>query len=85
MRKTRKIFLLVGISMVLLASIPTAYAHCPLCTTAVGVGVAVARFYGVSDLATGAWVGAFITSTALWFSKIIRKRFKFQHFTISAL
>ncbi len=64
---------------VLLASlslIPSAKAHCPLCTAAVGTGLIAARFYGVNDIVSGLWIGAFIISTALWADKVLRKRGK---------
>jgi hypothetical protein len=67
--------------------IPAVYAHCPLCTAAVGTGVAVTRFYGIDDAIVGVWIGAFIISTALWFSKVLKKRYKipFQDFLLIIL
>ena len=57
----------------------SARAHCPLCTAAAGAGLAAARFYGVDDMVVGLWFGAFILSTALWFSRSIKKNIvKFQ-------
>lgn len=53
----------------------TAFAHCPLCTAAVGAGVAVSRFYGVDDTIVGVWIGAFVVSTALWFGKAFKKEY----------
>ena len=57
-----------------IAGIPAALAHCPLCTAAVGVGVAISRFYGVDDTIVGVWIGAFILSTALWFDRALKKK-----------
>ena len=65
-----KIFLIGFLSSLI---IPSAYAHCPVCTAAVGTGVIVTRFYGVDDLIVGLWIGAFIASTALWFGKKIKE------------
>lgn len=56
----------------------TVTAHCPLCSAAIGTGVAVAKFYGVDDAIVGIWVGAFIISTALWFDRILKTRFPAQ-------
>ena len=53
-----------------------AYAHCPLCTAAVGTGLLVTRLYGVDDTVVGVWIGAFIVSTALWFGRLIERRYR---------
>jgi|Deesub1362B_J571_1020462.scaffolds.fasta_scaffold00026_30 uncharacterized protein YacL len=52
------------------------YAHCPLCTAAVGTGLLVTRLYGVDDTVVGVWIGAFIVSTALWFGRLIERRYR---------
>jgi uncharacterized membrane protein len=41
------------------------YAVCPVCTIAVGAGLGLSRFLGIDDLATGVWVGGFLTSLSL--------------------
>ncbi|KXB07010.1 hypothetical protein AKJ51_02220 [candidate division MSBL1 archaeon SCGC-AAA382A20] len=51
-----------------------ALAHCPVCTLAVGTGVAAARFYGVDSTIIGVWLGAFIISTGLWLTNLLRSR-----------
>ncbi|MBI4155335.1 hypothetical protein HY498_04585 [Candidatus Woesearchaeota archaeon] len=66
-----KKFLLFFISLI---SIPSVYAHCPLCTAATGAAVAVARFYGINDAIVGLFIGAFAISTGLWISNILKKR-----------
>ena len=64
----------------------TAHAHCPLCTAAVGGGVAVTRFYGLDDIVMGIWVGAFVVSTALWMNKKIKRDYlPFQDLFISSI
>ena len=60
-----------------------AKAHCPLCTAAAGAGVAITRFYGISDLVVGVWFGAFIISTALWANKALPKKIPFQEQIVS--
>ncbi|MEW6295240.1 MAG: hypothetical protein AB1467_02995 [Candidatus Diapherotrites archaeon] len=74
-------------SLVLLLSIASfASAHCPLCTGAAAGAVAAARFYGVDDAIVGVWLGAFIISTALWFDRILKKRYiPMQTFSIIIL
>ena len=53
-----------------------AFAHCPLCTAAVGTGLLVTRLYGVDDTVVGVWIGAFVVSTALWFGKLIERKYR---------
>lgn len=59
------------------ASAAPASAHCPLCTGATVVGIAIAERYGIDSAITGIWVGAFVISTALWFGRIIKKKYDF--------
>ncbi len=58
----------------LLASLPAAMAHCPLCTAATGAAVGVARFYGVDDAVMGVLIGGFVVSSALWFNNVCKRR-----------
>jgi len=41
---------------------------------AVGVGVSLSRWLGISDLITGLWLGAFLLSLALWAIDWLGKR-----------
>ena len=64
------------------------FAHCPLCVAATGSAIAVARFYGVPDLITGTFVGAFIISIGSWVSRILKNRkhyIPFQQVIITTL
>ena len=66
------------------------FAHCPLCVAATGSAVAIARFYGVPDLITGSFIGAFILSIASWINRVLIKRnrgksyFPFQSIVLAA-
>jgi hypothetical protein len=71
----KKLNMLAIAALMSLVLVPAVYAHCPLCTAAVGGGVAVTRFYGVDDAIVGVWIGAFIASTALWFNRVLKKKF----------
>ena len=51
-----------------------AEAVCPVCTVAVGAGVGLSRWLGISDLITGLWLGAFLLSLALWAVDWLGKR-----------
>ncbi len=63
-----------------LAFTPSTYAHCPLCTAAVGVAAVSAKYYGVNDSIIGLFSGAFAISVGLWIGlKIIKKTYiRFQ-------
>ncbi|MBI4450658.1 hypothetical protein HY642_01670 [Candidatus Woesearchaeota archaeon] len=56
------------------ASIPSALAHCPVCTAATGAAVAAGRIYGINDGIMGVFIGAFALSTGLWVSNVLKKR-----------
>ena len=60
-----------------------AYAVCPLCTIAVGMGVGLAKWLGIDDAITGLWIGGLTISliiwTVMWFDK---KKFKFFGYKI---
>lgn len=45
---------------------PSAFAICPLCTIAVGAGIGLFEWMGISDLITGLWIGALIISLSFW-------------------
>jgi hypothetical protein len=51
-----------------------AYAICPVCIVAVGAGVGLSRWLGISDLITGLWVGALLLAMSFWLSIFLRKR-----------
>ena len=58
----------------LFSLIPTAMAHCPLCTAATVIGVGITRSFGLDDSIVGVFVGAMIVSSALWVNNILKKR-----------
>lgn len=57
-----------------LAAIPSALAHCPVCTAATGAAVGVARVYGVDDAIMGVLIGGFLVSSALWVNNALKRR-----------
>ncbi|MBS3155471.1 hypothetical protein J4404_03155 [Candidatus Woesearchaeota archaeon] len=61
----------------LIVFIPSAMAHCPLCTGAAIAGVEVARLTGLDDSIVGLLLGAVIVSSALWFNKWLKKKTNF--------
>lgn len=71
-KKALKLMLIPVITMI--AMLPKAMAHCPLCTAATIVGVGVTRSFGWDDSIVGVFVGAMIVSSALWLNNILKKR-----------
>lgn len=64
-----------GIGAGLLGSARIAYAHCPLCVTAVGAGILGAKSFGLGDGIVGLFVGAFAIATGIWIAKKTKARF----------
>ena len=69
-----KKFLLAPLALL---GVQAVHAHCPLCTGAAIGGVALARVFGVDDSISGIFIGAMIASTALWLSKVVKKKINF--------
>jgi hypothetical protein len=70
MRKTIAIFIAA------LLTIPTmARAHCPLCTVGAGALAVLAASLGVSTPTVGVFIGGFALAMALWFAKLIKKKY----------
>ncbi len=66
--------LLSASSLALLAAAPSASAQCPLCALAAGAGIGIAKKFGIDDLVTGAWVGAFTVALVAWTISWLEKR-----------
>lgn len=68
--------------------IKPSYAVCPVCVVAVGAGVGLSRWLGISDIISGLWLGAFLTAITFWTTTLLSHRklkFKFMHVTILVL
>ncbi|MCL5094123.1 MAG: hypothetical protein M1355_03260 [Patescibacteria group bacterium] len=50
------------------------FAVCPVCTLAVGSGLFFAQRYGVDNTISGIWIGAFLTSGAMWALNWMKKK-----------
>jgi hypothetical protein len=71
-----KKLLLIPFSFVLLVlSATPVYAHCPLCTGAVGIVAVSMQYYGIDTSVIGMFIGAFAISTGLWFGRKIKKEY----------
>lgn len=75
----KKLFSISAATVVMLMSIKPVFAHCPLCTAAVGAAAVSASYFGLDAVIIGLFVGAFGVSTGLWIGRKIRKQYvKFQ-------
>ena len=55
---------------------PSAYAFCPVCIVAVGAGLGLSRYLGVSDAVSGIWVGGLLLASSLWLVDWLVKKIK---------
>jgi hypothetical protein len=62
------------ILFLLVFSLQTVLAVCPVCTIAVGAGVGVLRAWGVDDVIAGLWFGALIVSSIAWMINWLNKK-----------
>ena len=62
-----------------------AQAFCPVCTVALGGGLAISRWLGVDDAVTGIWIGAFTLYLAFWFIAWINRKKSFKNGWLSLL
>lgn len=73
------LFIFLVLAVLPVSLIPSVYAHCPLCTAAVGAAAVSAKYYGLDASIIGLLIGAFAISTGLWIAiKIKKKYFKIQ-------
>ncbi len=52
----------------------TTMAVCPVCTVAVGVGLGISRWLGISDVIVATWIGALLASTSFWIFNFATKK-----------
>jgi len=62
--KIKKFLLTTFIACIFL--LKQAYAICPVCTIAVGVGIGFSRWLGIDDTITGLWLGGLVVSLIIW-------------------
>ncbi len=62
----------------LFIAMPSVYAHCPLCTAAVGAAAVSAKYLGLDTSIIGLFIGAFAIVTGIFIGLKIKKYFKFQ-------
>ena len=67
-------FALGGIGTLIL-SVP-AHAMCPICTIAIGAGLGLSRWLGISDTVSGIWIGSLLFSASMWTINWLRSKKK---------
>lgn len=84
---TKKMYALLSGGLVSLALFSkNAYAHCPLCTAAVGTVAVSAGAFGIDSSVVGIFVGAFAVSTGLWAGRKIKTAYvPYQTATLAIL
>ncbi len=61
-----------------------ASAMCPVCTVAIGAGLGISRWFGISDLVTATWIGGFLVSLSLWMIDWLKKKnWKFKGYKMA--
>lgn len=68
-------------ALMMLISSPVAHAVCPVCTVAVGAGLGLAEWLGISDAISGLWIGGLAVSLIIWTINWLNKkeiRFSFK-------
>ncbi|MBS3126457.1 hypothetical protein J4453_03400 [Candidatus Woesearchaeota archaeon] len=58
-----------------LLALPSAFAHCPLCTVGAAVAAGGAAWLGINTIVIGLFIGAFAASMGWWISKAIKRKF----------
>jgi len=50
----------------MLNSLLSTFAVCPICTVAVGAGLAISKKFGIDDTITSVWIGGLLMSVSIW-------------------
>ncbi|MGI6612231.1 MAG: hypothetical protein ACOX0Z_01485 [Candidatus Nanosyncoccaceae bacterium] len=67
----------------MLNSILSTFAVCPLCTVAVGAGLAISQKLGIDDTVTSVWIGGLLMSVSIWtINWLTKKKWTFPGYQI---
>ena len=70
-----KKIILLGIILLGLFFAYTIYAQpCPVCVVAIGAGLGFSRWFGIDDVISSIWIGAFMVSLISWTLIFMRKK-----------
>lgn len=62
-------------------SLISTFAVCPICTVAVGAGLALSQKLGIDDTVTSIWIGGLLMSISIWtINWLIKKKWTFPGF-----
>lgn len=74
----KKLIIPLSFIVLIMNAVPV-YAHCPLCTGAIGMAAVSMKYYGVDTSIIGIFIGAFAISTGLWIGRKIKRQYiRFQ-------
>lgn len=55
------------------------FAVCPICTVAVGAGLAVSEWLGIDDVVASIWIGGLLMSLTIWtVNWLVKKQWSFK-------
>lgn len=75
MKRMTKLLLAPLLALFASLSSVVSFAHCPLCTGAIGVMAVGASYYGIDSSIIGLFIGAFAISTGLWVAMKVKKQY----------
>ena len=67
--------LLILVLFFILLLTESVMAHCPLCVVGAAAAAGGATWLGVSKIVIGVFIGGFAVSTALWVSRLIKRKY----------
>ncbi|MCX6719488.1 MAG: hypothetical protein NTV36_00005, partial [Candidatus Staskawiczbacteria bacterium] len=73
MMKKTQIFLGFLVSGLVLAVKASAQV-CPVCVVAIGAGLGLSRWFGIDDVVSSVWIGAFMIAIISWTLDFMKKR-----------
>jgi len=72
--QNKKLFLLGIILLGLFFAYITYAQPCPVCVVAIGAGLGFSRWFGIDDVISSIWIGAFMVSLISWTLIFMRKK-----------
>lgn len=69
-------YLFLGI-ITFIGMIPAGFASaqvCPVCVVAIGAGLGLSRWFGIDDIISSVWIGAFLFAITSWTLSFMKKK-----------
>lgn len=70
----KKLLFSVFLSMGFLAAEFAKAQVCPVCVVAIGAGLGLSRWFGIDDILSSVWIGAFLFAITSWTLSFMKKR-----------